>query len=402
MRAHPRSRGENWRASVASRSPTGSSPLTRGKHPLVRGTFAVGGLIPAHAGKTGRGQDPRRKRGAHPRSRGENTANQASAFCDPGSSPLTRGKRRSAISALLEPGLIPAHAGKTSSSRATSATYRAHPRSRGENSPNQGYEAKVSGSSPLTRGKRAARASDGILTGLIPAHAGKTAYRSGEDTQAVAHPRSRGENWGWSAVGVSLPGSSPLTRGKLEPAAVHGLRERLIPAHAGKTISMLRLMSMIWAHPRSRGENAVTLDADNASEGSSPLTRGKRGAANDNARQPGLIPAHAGKTGPARVGWGHRPAHPRSRGENVIMMWLRIVGLGSSPLTRGKPLGTALRQFTLGLIPAHAGKTVTTAPVTRGTWAHPRSRGENQVRAGRDGRLSGSSPLTRGKLRGHG
>ena len=50
-----------------------------------------------------------------------------------------------------------------------------------------------------------------------------------------------------------------------------------------------------------------------------------------------------------------------------------------------------------GLIPAHAGKTSLLATVCGIIWAHPRSRGENQVRAGRDGRLSGSSPLTRGK-----
>ena len=37
------------------------------------------------------------------------------------------------------------------------------------------------------------------------------------------------------------------------------------------------------------------------------------------------------------------------------------------------------------------------SPAQRRVWAHPRVGGENQVRAGRDGRLSGSSPRRRGK-----
>ena len=300
MRAHPRSRGENWRASVASRSPTGSSPLTRGKHPLVRGTFAVGGLIPAHAGKTGRGQDPRRKRGAHPRSRGENTANQASAFCDPGSSPLTRGKRRSAISALLEPGLIPAHAGKTGSAGLRWNSDRAHPRSRGENSLpiRRGHPSR--GSSPLTRGKLGLVGGRRVVAGLIPAHAGKTLIKTTQRSVSKAHPRSRGENLVCGASAVARAGSSPLTRGKLIAVDLDTMRERLIPAHAGKTGWSPRHVSIVRAHPRSRGENASGGGRGGFDVGSSPLTRGKLARVGGFEVTHGLIPAHAGKTHPPR------------------------------------------------------------------------------------------------------
>ena len=74
--------------------------------------------------------------------------------------------------------LIPAHAGKTESLRAVVEAAAAHPRSRGENSPNQGYEAKVQGSSPLTRGKLTASAEKLLAARLIPAHAGKTLWQS--------------------------------------------------------------------------------------------------------------------------------------------------------------------------------------------------------------------------------
>ena len=296
MRAHPRSRGENWRASVASRSPTGSSPLTRGKHPLVRGTFAVGGLIPAHAGKTGRGQDPRRKRGAHPRSRGENTANQASAFCDPGSSPLTRGKRRSAISALLEPGLIPAHAGKTARHFSVTFPSRAHPRSRGENDPVYLEEALTLGSSPLTRGKHSVVS---VMVGVF----------------------------------------------------------RLIPAHAGKTLPSPTEQKPNWAHPRSRGENCKSRTRSHPRTGSSPLTRGKQVLSESHTAGLGLIPAHAGKTVFAGGQGGDRRAHPRSRGENSYAATIAVCFMGSSPLTRGKQSGSCVIIEKLRLIPAHAGKT---------------------------------------------
>ena len=35
--------------------------------------------------------------------------------------------------------------------------------------------------------------------------------------------------------------------------------------------------------------------------------------------------------------YGGRPAHPRSRGENVALHRLGFIDAGSSPLTRGKP-----------------------------------------------------------------
>ena len=50
---------------------------------------------------------------------------------------------------------------------------------------------------------------------------------------------------------------------------------------------------------------------------------------------------------------------------------------GSSPLTRGKRWEQSEIKTTSGLIPAHAGKTATFRSFGPGTWAHPRSRGEN-------------------------
>ena len=73
------------------------------------------------------------------------------------------------------------------------------------------------------------------MTGLIPAHAGKTTPKSIHGDSLQAHPRSRGENQDENIVNLSKQGSSPLTRGKLVRSLLRKAQAGLIPAHAGKT-----------------------------------------------------------------------------------------------------------------------------------------------------------------------
>ena len=72
----------------------GSSPLTRGKREAETGERVLGGLIPAHAGKTLVQSLLHVPVPAHPRSRGENIRDTFQVHPSGGSSPLTRGKRR--------------------------------------------------------------------------------------------------------------------------------------------------------------------------------------------------------------------------------------------------------------------------------------------------------------------
>ena len=112
----------------------------------------------------------------------------------------------------------------------------------------------------------------------------------------------------------------------------------------------------------------------------------------------GLIPAHAGKTlRSARLSWPIW-AHPRSRGENNLITIRRETSCGSSPLTRGKLTISSAWLRPWGLIPAHAGKTLPQVPSQVGVGAHPRSRGENGKARSWLCTGGGSSPLTRGKL----
>ena len=152
-----------------------------------------------------------------------------------GSSPLTRGKPHGTLVHRDDCGLIPAHAGKTMEVVVNVAMGEAHPRSRGENIITDANPLSRHGSSPLTRGKRLLRSRISPRPGLIPAHAGKTTLLICGLRSSWAHPRSRGENHLHTYPGVSLRGSSPLTRGKHAAESPAGHRSGLIPAHAGKT-----------------------------------------------------------------------------------------------------------------------------------------------------------------------
>ena len=233
------------------------------------------------------------------------------------------------------------------------------------------------GSSPLTRGELACDTQGVDVVGLIPTHAGKTAPSQYKTCARRAHPRSRGENIASSFAFAWSLGSSPLTRGKLEFDGLQPAAVGLIPAHAEKTHWESPPARPRRAHPRSRRENANSISEPVLPNGSSPLTRGKhRGGAVKTVGE-GLIPAHAGKTRTARTPRRPGRAHPRSCGENTRKMGLAAMVAGSSPLMRGKPRLRRPHRRQDGLIPAHAGKTARAAFPAAISPAHPRSCGEN-------------------------
>ena len=376
--AHPRSRGENSTRPHSRTIFRGSSPLTRGKLPPSPHAERSARLIPAHAGKTTSSLSLITFTPAHPRSRGENWPGLEPTQRSPGSSPLTRGKRPLVIPALVASGLIPAHAGKTRVCVVLRGVPPAHPRSRGENQQAAIEEQKAKGSSPLTRGKRQPGAPQRAIQGLIPAHAGKTPRPRARRPPPPAHPRSRGENNRERQTRSNWAGSSPLTRGKRAASATQNRVQRLIPAHAGKTVCHIQGTRGFWAHPRSRGENPEYTSVLSRIGGSSPLTRGKRARGAGHRGQRRLIPAHAGKTFRRYRPRRRSGAHPRSRGENAEPKRDPLGVTGSSPLTRGKLRAVFEQGLLERLIPAHAGKTTADTSPSRWQRAHPRSRGENR------------------------
>ena len=254
------------------------------------------GLIPAHAGNTLRSRFARTSPTAHPRSRGEHRHLMLRHPRFQGSSPLTRGTPGRHPRGGRVRWLIPAHAGNTFSTRRTSPHGGAHPRSRGEHYATVGGAWRVVGSSPLTRGTPDLRFDAVATVGLIPAHAGNTTSQPAWIAASWAHPRSRGEHLSCAASSPTRRGSSPLTRGTLDSCVNWPTDGGLIPAHAGNTRTLPARDRARRAHPRSRGEHRCLASAQAGARGSSPLTRGTLFGGRRAWRDERLIPAHAGNT----------------------------------------------------------------------------------------------------------
>ena len=85
------------------------------------------------------------------------------------------------------------------------------------------------------RGKQLSSAADAILSGITPAHAGKTEIQYLLDREIKDHPRACGENTLRYVGGLRMTGSPPRMRGKLFLHSRLPPRPRITPAHAGKT-----------------------------------------------------------------------------------------------------------------------------------------------------------------------
>ena len=150
------------------------------------------------------------------------------------------------------------------------------------------------------------------------------------------------------------------------------------------------------AHPRSRGEHIIIKQSLPSSRGSSPLARGtshNRILANLSRR---LIPARAGNMPSNRSSWKRLTAHPRSRGEHVHGDLQTTDATGSSPLARGTLTLFSFQALTNRLIPARAGNIVWGESGGCSGSAHPRSRGEHLSWSRYSTAFAGSSPLARG------
>ena len=329
-----------------------------------------------------------------------------------------RGKRANSIDDCVERGLIPARAGKTTSSPPTAARPSAHPRACGENAQVYNDILPTGGSSPRVRGKLSPHRYDAARVRLIPARAGKTLPGVPEYGEEPAHPRACGENGDKERTVPFGVGSSPRVRGKLREGDHAGLPARLIPARAGKTCTAASAAGFRRAHPRACGENSVSPISNAPARGSSPRVRGKPDSHGMGGVHGRLIPARAGKTVEAvRAYYNPRahpracgktastartracsPAHPRACGENSPGRASLVTTPGSSPRVRGKPTRSRPQGLPRGLIPARAGKTLKRLVTQSHAPAHPRACGENpRAHRTRPGG-HGSSPRVRGKL----
>ena len=170
-------------------------------------------------------------------------------------------------------------------------------------------------------------------------------------------PRTRGVYHAGAPAGPHAAGSSPHTRGLPSPTTQCLPRPRIIPAHAGFTRPAQAGRQRPPDHPRTRGVYSARAGTGPCASGSSPHTRGLRGALTGGLRSPGIIPAHAGFTYRAARRRKARPDHPRTRGVYWAARALPPGTVGSSPHTRGLHGRASPAPPVVRIIPAHAGFT---------------------------------------------
>ena len=193
----------------------GSSPHTRGAHPVVlrHGDRFVD----------------------HPRIRGEHMPWGDSGGQHPGSSPHTRGAPTATAWSALSPS--------------------DHPRIRGEHRRALATATGGRGSSPHTRGALETHPITSLSLGIIPAYAGSTTCCRTPLSCSGDHPRIRGEHRMGPTSSSSAAGSSPHTRGAPLRDVLLPRNRGIIPAYAGSTPKFGRRHQQMQDHPRIRGEH---------------------------------------------------------------------------------------------------------------------------------------------------
>ena len=316
--------------------------------------------------------------------------------CTRGSSPHTRGARLRAGQRARARRIIPAYAGSTGSHTAVRLERADHPRIRGEHRSASAEEWSTSGSSPHTRGALTRRQLRTQIPGIIPAYAGSTRPGAWARRASRDHPRIRGEHLQREAHATASVGSSPHTRGARDGFFVAEIRSRIIPAYAGSTPSRPPTRPATSDHPRIRGEHSSRKSRPSGARGSSPHTRGAPVGVSRGTARAGIIPAYAGSTAVAIRLAPPAPDHPRIRGEHSARPLVPYNENGSSPHTRGalsRPWRTPASKW---IIPAYAGSTCPRCGQPMCFGDHPRIRGEHMTMSVRSSWAVGSSPHTRG------
>ena len=206
------------------------------------------------------------------------------------------------------------------------------------------------------RGKVFARLIASATGGITPAYAGKRYLCNSCLEGHGDHPRVCGEKRPVPAGLMLLAGSPPRMRGKVTCTGSHADALGITPAYAGKSVSVIWLVSQPQDHPRVCGEKTNMPELKGMSVGSPPRMRGK-------AEKPhrayifwGITPAYAGKSTTPRSQAPTLRDHPRVCGEkesNGVASWRR---LGSPPRMRGKVYAERHKDHYTGITPAYAGK----------------------------------------------
>ena len=174
--------------------------------------------------------------GDHPRACGAHQITSSRQRHAMGSSPRMRGSPRPSPASCSHRGIIPAHAGLTTTRPSVSLTARDHPRACGAHIKGRLDGSVTSGSSPRMRGSHMPATWISSAKGIIPAHAGLTSSRAASASWRRDHPRACGAHQDGHGTTCMSTGSSPRMRGSPHHALSEDREFRIIPAHAGLTV----------------------------------------------------------------------------------------------------------------------------------------------------------------------
>jgi len=230
-----------------------------------------------------------------------------------------------------------------------------HPRTCGEQQSSASVIYPSTGSSPHVRGtvEKLMQEFDGWR--FIPARAGNSVKISLIRQERAVHPRTCGEQFISMPIDLTKPGSSPHVRGTEPCHQTQGHGYRFIPARAGNRSTPISLYSVGTVHPRTCGEQGEAGIGKTTAAGSSPHVRGTgiTYVAEDSKGR--FIPARAGNRRLQFISHCQPPVHPRTCGEQLSAPCSVIIRLGSSPHVRGTVIGVFRRTDFNRFIPARAG-----------------------------------------------
>ena len=332
---HPRACGEHRRVECCPHLRSGSSPRMRGTQGTCFDAWGIARIIPAHAGNTFGHRTAPTVHGDHPRACGEHHITVQTVMPESGSSPRMRGTRIADDIARVAAGIIPAHAGNTFYPRSVLQVFRDHPRACGEHSCRDRRRTSAAGSSPRMRGTQNVSFLCCSTSGIIPAHAGNTGLGAAKNPNGQDHPRACGEHDGRIRWGMAGLGSSPRMRGTPYRALRSVIECGIIPAHAGNTVLPFSMIVFCRDHPRACGEHPLGSLLHTLRKGSSPRMRGTRSFLFPFRCCLGIIPAHAGNTLSGSAHTVTPEDHPRVCGEHWTGTGSSESVTGSSPRMRG-------------------------------------------------------------------
>ena len=185
---------------------------------------------------------------------------------------------------------------------------------------------------------------DSVRPGLTPACAGTSDTHTVRAPNTWAHPRVRGDVRLASDSTVRNSGSPPRARGRRAFSDTKPIALGLTPACAGTSIFADRLLTPNRAHPRVRGDVLQKAKVPSAGRGSPPRARGRRWPGASDRLDGGLTPACAGTSRRLRRACRRTGAHPRVRGDVDVRLLLAVGGHGLTPACAGTSDTTAGAQ----------------------------------------------------------